>query len=61
LDKSAVSHVPASGNALFIDGHVEFIHAREWAAANLPAIPADVAFDEQLLRDIPMEEFYQQR
>jgi prepilin-type processing-associated H-X9-DG protein len=60
-DKAGVSHMPAAGNVLFADGRAQFLPARDWVAANLPATPTDLAFDEQLLKDIPMEKFYQKR
>jgi len=60
-DKHAASHVPAGGNVLFADGRAEFVRAGDWFAANLPADPADLAFDQQLLKDIPMENFYRRR
>lgn len=34
--ESVTNHVPASGNVLFMDGHVEFLHGGEWADRNLP-------------------------
>jgi prepilin-type N-terminal cleavage/methylation domain-containing protein len=60
-DIRRASHAPVSGNVLFLDGTVQYKRAKDWAAANLPAKPEGISFDEELLRDMPVEEFYQER
>lgn len=53
-----VSHVPSGGNVAFMDGRVEFVKAKEWYAPNLPKqLPAEIKFDEKLLKELPLEWF----
>lgn len=40
----AINHVPAGGNVLWLDGHVEFIHRPAWAGDNLPVRPKDLDY-----------------
>lgn len=52
---SLSSHVPASGNVVFINGRLEFIRSREWSAPNLPVLPEGIDFDPKLLEEAPKE------
>lgn len=52
------SHVPAGGNFIFIDGHMEFARRREWYAPNLPVFPPNIDFDLKLSEDVPKEWLY---
>lgn len=40
----AFNHVPGGGNVVYMDGHVEFLHAKKWAGINLPFAPDGIAF-----------------
>jgi prepilin-type processing-associated H-X9-DG protein len=41
---SVYSHVPAGGNVLWLDGHVEFRAGAAWEGMNLPYAPEGIAF-----------------
>jgi prepilin-type N-terminal cleavage/methylation domain-containing protein len=50
---AAVSHIPAGGNVVFMNGTLEFRDWEQWHAPNLPVLPAGVEFDPGLLEDVP--------
>lgn len=52
----AVRHKPFGGNVLWLDGSVSFLVAKEWAANNVPHMPADIAFDKTTCPKQPEKE-----
>ncbi|HUW60005.1 MAG TPA: DUF1559 domain-containing protein [Candidatus Bathyarchaeia archaeon] len=45
-DAESSNHVPGGGNVLSLDGSVEFMHFRDWAAPNFPYRPKDIAYQQ---------------
>jgi prepilin-type N-terminal cleavage/methylation domain-containing protein/prepilin-type processing-associated H-X9-DG protein len=42
----SLNHVPGGSNVLWLDGHVEFLNAEEFAGPNLPYRPEGIEFDD---------------
>lgn len=50
-----VSHVPAGGNIVFMNGSIQYMRYYKWHAPNLPVLPAGIDFEPILLEDVSDE------